>query len=194
MRLRTLLAGAAVVGGVALANPFDDGIAGCIKTGEGRLHFQMDDGSISAEPVSALQDDGNNNCTISHGGGSAPDLFERVDVAGSDYAVNLVKEAAAFSNETWETVQPLEQEFPFETYTAYLDGEDIVLADQTGVPAKGILAIDFSETLSSVSTSPEMAELDDETVGSAIFAYETDEGIQVGRVPAVNVLLSQALN
>ena len=39
-----------------------------------------------------------------------------------------------------------------------------------------------------------MAELDDETVGSAIFAYETDEGIQVGRVPAVNVLLSQALN
>ena len=189
---KTLLAATAIAGaGAVAAQILDDGIAGCIEQ-DGRLHFQMDDGDITAEPVNALQFNGDDNCIVSHGGGQAPDVYERVDNIGSDYAINLVEAATAFSNTKWETVQPTEQAHYFETFTAFLDGSDIVLMDESGEPATGILAIEFTETMMPVSigdeTSPEMGP-DELTAGSAVFAYETDEGIQVGRVPAMNIAI-----
>jgi hypothetical protein len=163
---------------------FDDGIAGCFEK-EGRAHFMMDDGTLSAEPIKALSfDNEGKNCTISHGGGQAPDIYPRVDVVGSDYAKNLVEQAASYTEDQWTKLD--EAGSPYDSIEAYINGSDITFEDESGETITGELASLWTEALTSASRgTPEHPETDAPVAkGSVIVAYKTNDGIGVARVPA----------
>lgn len=192
----TVATGVALAGGMALAQIFDDGIAGCIEK-DGRLHFQMDNGEISAQPIQPLQFGSDDNCIISHGGSEAPSVYERVDVEGSIYAQELANKAAGFSNEKWEIIQPTQEVGAFETFVAHPSdtGEGYTLYDESGDKAQNVLATAFSKEIMAVAH-----ELSDHpgfeggeiVQGSVVVAYESDkgdEGIRVARVPYDNAFI-----
>ncbi len=194
----TLASGVVLAGGMALAQIFDDGIAGCIEK-DGRLHFQMDNGEISAQPIQPLQFGNDDNCIISHGGSEAPSVYEQVDVAGSDFPQKLANEAAGFSNEEWEAIQPTQEVGAFETFVAHPSqtGEGFTLLDESGDAAENVLATAFSEEtmpVSQGSSDDPVSEGEEIAPGSVIVAYESnksDEGIRVARVPYDNTPIMQ---
>jgi hypothetical protein len=180
--------GAIAAGGIAAAQSIlDDGIAGCFNK-DGRAHFMMDDGTLSQNPIVALNFSGDGEtCTVSHGGSTPPDIYDRVDIPGSDFVEDLLDDAVSFTNEQWAQISSEEQGSPFEMLEAQVTPSGLQLFDESGEAVNGgYLGLQFAEVIMPVSQGKMdymHATGTPEASGSAVIAYKTNEGIGLTRVP-----------
>ncbi|NQZ13647.1 MAG: hypothetical protein HRT94_02315 [Alphaproteobacteria bacterium] len=191
-----VIATAGLIGlGTAVSAFIDDGIEGCLEI-DGRAHFQMDDGSISEEPIRALQfsDDGQ-SCYVSHGGNTPPDVYPLLN---SDFAAAQLAEAAVdYSPEEWAELDATYAEngwtSSFEAVEAVVEGGEMRFIDEAGDEvALSPLATEFSDTIHHVhagdATHPDGEQVDTPELGTAIVVEQAPTGqLMVGRVPAVQM-------
>ncbi|NCO02985.1 MAG: hypothetical protein GW903_02200 [Alphaproteobacteria bacterium] len=173
------LAGATAVG----AQILDDGIEGCLEI-NGRAHFQMDDGSISENPIGPLQftDDGA-SCIVSHGGGSAPDVYPLLNSQFA--AARLATELAGNTTAEFQALETNNIESgiitPYDSVEAVFEGGEVRFFDEAGeeVPLQP-MAVQFADAIHHVyrgdETHPDGPQADTDELGTAVVVHRSDAG------------------
>lgn len=179
----TLVALGLVGATAAGAQFFDDGIEGCLEI-DGRAHFQMDDGTISENPIGPLQftDDGA-SCIVSHGGGSAPDVYPLLN---SEFAAaQLASDLTDNSTAEFQALEASNIESgistAYDNVEAVFEGGEVRFFDEAGdeVPLQP-MAVEFADAIHHVhkgdETHPEGVQADTPELGTAVVVVRTEAG------------------